>query len=62
VNSLHYVTAYRHDANEWWRFAITAANPEAAAQRFRDGYSDMNFTRINAVFICETAADVFQEL
>lgn len=59
--NLYYLTAYHWKNNEWWRFAVSAADEAAAIAKFRGGYDD-RFTQVNAKYICPVADDVFQEL
>lgn len=62
IMNLYYVTAYHCKNNEWWRFAVSAADSDAAVAKFKDGYSDTRFTRVNAVYVCPVEVDVFTEL
>lgn len=60
--NLYYVTAYHFKNNEWWRFLVSAKTDEEAVAKFKEGYNDERFTRINARHICPVNADIFEEL
>jgi len=60
--NLYYINAYHSRNFEWWRFAVSAATADEAAERLRAEYSDMRLSRINAVMVCTTIDDVCMEL
>ena len=62
MNNLYYVAAYVHRSNEWWRFAISASDADAAAKKLKDEDGDTRFSQVRVQYICPVADDVFQEL
>lgn len=60
MNSLYYVSGYHWRNNEWWRFALTADNSDAACDQIKVGFPELS--RISAKYICETPDEVFEEL
>lgn len=65
LNALFYFTAYHHQANERWRFAVTV--PDGPHERYaqakdllRKEYPELS--RWSGEFICLTPEEVFKEL
>jgi hypothetical protein len=55
---LYIITGYHWKTNQWYRFAVSAANAETAIQEVKD----WNLSQVNASYICATADDVFKEI
>lgn len=60
TKNLYYVCGYHWHNNEWWRFAVSAPDAEAARDMVRSNEPKLN--RVSALFICATPDDVYKEI
>lgn len=63
MNNLYFVTAYKHRANEWRRYLLTAKDERGARDELAVEFGRSSDWKIGRVqFICTTQDEVYEEV